>query len=152
MERGMEAVIEQVRSDQEKYGEASQGPATPDAVARAREAVQARFGATLPADFAAFLERANGVDYNGVVIYGANQSEAAPGPNGFWQGVVAANAAWRDGPGHEEYLVLGETDMDLLTVDLSGADPVLRDKVSSDVNETFGSVADAIETVLKQRL
>jgi hypothetical protein len=148
----MQAVIEQVQVDQVKYGEAGQGAATHEQIARVRADVQARFGATLPEDFADFLSRSNGVDYNGAVIYGASQSIAAPGPNEFWQGIVAANAEWRNGPGHENYLVLGETDMDLLTVDLDGTNVVLRDKVSSDVNERFSSVSEAIESILKKRL
>lgn len=148
----MQAVIEQVQQDQAKYGEASQGAATGDQIARAQSEVQARFGATLPEDFLAFLRRNNGLNYNGAYLYGATQSEDAPGPNGFWQGVVAANAAWRQGSGHDAYLVLGETDMDLFTVDLDGSNPVLRDKVSSDVNERFGSVTEAIEAILAQRL
>lgn len=148
----MHVVIEQVHSDQAKYGEARQGPATAEQISKAREEVRVRFGAVLPDDFVAFLQRSNGVSYNGAVIYGASQSEAAPGPNGFWQGIVAANAAWREGPGHSGYLVLGDTDLDLLTVDLTGERAVLRDKVSSDVNEQFNSVAEAIEAILRERL
>lgn len=129
-----------------------QGPATAEQVARARAEVLERFDAALPDGFADFLTRSNGVDHNGAVIYGASQSEGLPRPGGFWQGIVVANAAWHDGPGHENYLVLGETDMDLLTVDLSGADPVLRDKVSGDVNQRFPNVAGAIEAVLRERL
>lgn len=148
----MQAVIEQVSADQLKYGEARQGPATSEQIERVRAEVKAHFGATLPSDFATFLALSNGLDYNGLVLYGATQSEAAPGPNGFWQGLVASNAAWRDGPGHEHYLVLGETDMDLLTVALDGRSPVLRDKVSGDVNEEFASVGAAIDALLERRL
>ena len=148
----MQTVIQQVASDQAKHGEVQQGAATLDQIAQAEAEVRDRFGAILPADFVSFLARSNGIDYNGLVLYGASQSEAAPGANGFWQGVVAANTAWRDGPGHDGYLVLGETDMDLLTVDLAGGSPVLRDKVSSDVNERFDSVAQAIEMLLDKRL
>ncbi len=148
----MQAVIDQVSADQVRYGEAQQGAATPEQVEQVRAEVTARFGAALPPDFARFLALSNGLDYNGVVLYGATQSETAPGANGFWQGLVAANAAWRKGPGHEQYLVLGETDMDLFTVGLDGTDPVLRDKVSSDVNARFASVGAAIDAILEQRL
>jgi hypothetical protein len=148
----MHVVIEQVIEDKTRYGETTQGSATEAQVAAVRADVLARFGATLPDDYAAFLLRSNGINFNGAYLYGATQTEVKPGPGGFWQGLVAANARWRQGVGHEAYLVLGETDMDLLTVDLDGTHPVLRDKVSSDVNDTFGSVAEAIETVLKQRL
>jgi hypothetical protein len=144
----MQSVIAQVIADQVQYGEATQGSAPAEAIACTGAELSGRFGATLPLDYGVLLENANGIDCNGLVLYGTTQSPDAPGPGGFWQGLIAANALWREGPGHESYLILGETDMDLFTVDLDGEHPVLRDKVSSDVVETFPSVAQAIESLL----
>lgn len=148
----MQSIIAQVLADQVRHGEAIQGPAPAEAIAHTGGELSSRFGATPPRDYATFLEQANGIDYNGLVLYGTTQSPDAPGPGGFWQGLVAANALWREGPGHEAYLILGETDMDLFTVDLAGQQPALRDKVSSDVVEPFPSVAQAIESLLSSRL
>jgi hypothetical protein len=106
----------------------------------------------LPTDYARLLSVVNGVDFNGVVLYGAGHTKASPGAGGFWQGIAEANTLWREGPGHEAYLVLGESDMDLLTVDLDGRRPVLRDKVSSDVFEEFTTVNEAVERLLRSRL
>nr|WP_294817779.1 hypothetical protein [uncultured Sphingomonas sp.] len=64
---------------------------------------------------------------------------------------VCRPAAHSQGSAHDAYLVLGETDIDLFTVDLDGSNPVLRDKVSSDVNETFPSVGAAIQRLLATR-
>lgn len=148
----MQVEIEQIETDQATHGEARQGAASAEQVAQAKERLHARFGATLPEDYAAFLRHCNGLDYNGLVLYGATQSEGDPGKNGFWQGLVAANTAWREGQGHEGYIVLGETDMDLFTVAPDGSGPVLRDKVSSDVNELFETVAQGLESLLQRRL
>jgi len=147
----MDAVIMAARDAQVAVGEVVQAGADEARIAALRVALQREFGATLPDDYAALLRRSDGVDFDGLVLYGSAQSEAAPGPAGFWQGLVAANRLWREGPGHERYLVLGETDIDLFTVDLDGGNPVLRDKVSSDVNETFPSVGAAIERLLSTR-
>lgn len=148
----MQVEIEQIETDQVRHGEARQAPASPEQLARVQTLLRQQFNAALPEDYAAFLSRCNGMDYNGLVLYGASQSEADPGDGGFWQGLVAANAAWREGPGHAQYLVLGETDMDLFTVSLDGSNPVLRDKVSSDVNELFQTIAQGVESLLQRRL
>lgn len=148
----MQVEIEQVETDQVTHGEARQGAASAEQIAAAREELRARFGAALPDDYATFLSRTNGLDYNGLILYGTSQNADKPGPGGFWQGLVAANAQWRDGPGHESYIVLGETDMDLFTVAPDGTGPVLRDKVSSDVNELFETVAQGLESLLQRRL
>jgi hypothetical protein len=150
-DQGMDAVIVAARDAQAAVGEAVQAGADEARIAALRAELKAAFGATLPDDYAALLRRSDGVDFDGLVLYGSWQSEATPGPAGFWQGLVAANKLWREGPGHERYLVLGETDIDLFTVDLDGSNPVLRDKVSSDVNETFPSVAAAIQRLLSTR-
>lgn len=148
----MQVEIERIETDQLTHGEARQGAASAEQVARAREELRSRFGAALPEEYAAFLRRCNGMDYNGLVLYGASQSEDKPGAKGFWQGLVPANAAWREGVGHDAYIVLGETDMDLFTVKPDGTGPVLRDKVSGDVNELFETVAQGIESLLQRRL
>jgi hypothetical protein len=148
---GMDAVIVAARDAQVAVGEIVQTGADEARIAALRAALQREFGATLPDDYTALLRRSDGVDFDGLVLYGSWQSEATPGPAGFWQGMVAANRLWRQGPGHEAYLVLGETDIDLFTVDLDGSNPVLRDKVSSDVNQTFPGVAAAIEQLLSTR-
>lgn len=109
-------LIEALEADQAAHGEVRQGPASAAEIDRLRAALHAEFGAVLPQGYALFLRRANGLDYNGLVLYGATQSQAAPGIGGFWQGLCAANRLWREGPGHEALLILGETDLDLLTV------------------------------------
>ncbi|MDP5277803.1 YrhA family protein [Sphingomonas sp. DG1-23] len=147
----MDAVIMAARDAQVAIGETVQAGADEARIGVLRGALQREFGATLPEDYAALLRRSDGVDFDGLVLYGSAQSEANPGPGGFWQGLVAANKLWREGPGHARYLVLGETDIDLFTVDLDGSNPVLRDKVSSDVNETFPSVDAALRRLLATR-
>lgn len=150
-ENGMDAMIVAARDAQVAVGETVQAGADEARIAALRAALEREFGATLPEDYAALLRRSDGVDFDGLVLYGSWQSEANPGPGDFWQGLVAANKLWRAGPGHEAYLVLGETDIDLFTVNLDGTGPVLRDKVSSDVNETFASVGAAIQRLLSTR-
>lgn len=137
-----------VTARQAALGEVGQGAATQADVEALRADLSLLFGAVLPDDYAAFLRLCNGLDHDGTVLYGARQSVEAPGPAGFWQGLVAANAAWREGPGHTGYLVLGETGMDLLTVDRGNSRPALRDRVSGEIAARFDSVAQALNALL----
>jgi hypothetical protein len=121
------------------------------AIAAVRERLRSLFGATLPDAYADLLRREDGVDVDGLVLYGSWQSPDARGPGGFWQGLVAANTLWRDAPSREDYLVLGDSDLYLLTVDLDGGAPVLRDRVTAEPVESFPDVATAIERLLAAR-
>jgi hypothetical protein len=152
VEDAMSDVIAKVVAEQRGAGEKVQASASDDQISAERTVLRDRFKAELPADYARLLSVVNGVDFNGVVLYGAGYTQASPGAGGFWQGIAEANALWREAPGHEAYLVLGESDMDLLTVDLDGRRPVLRDKVSSDVFKEFTTVNEAVERLLRSRL
>jgi hypothetical protein len=121
------------------------------AIAAVRAQLRALFGAELPDAYADLLRREDGVDVDGLVLYGSWQSPDARGPGGFWQGLVATNLLWREGPGHEGYLVLGDSDLYLLTVGLDGGGPVLRDRVTGEPTDRFPDVATAIERLLAAR-
>ncbi len=144
-------ILDAVALDQRRAGEVVQAPASPEAVERTRDALRRTFGASLPTAMVEVATRMNGVDFDGVVIYGVGQTPETPGLNGFWQGLCAVNALWRADEALD-YLVVGETDLDLLTVDLAGDDAGLRDKVSREVIETFESVGEMIAGVLRRRL
>jgi len=148
---GLDAAITAARAAQSAVGETVQPGADEARIEALRGELRREFDATLPDDYAALLRRWDGVDFDGLVFYGSWQSETNPGPSGFWQGLIAANRLWREGSGHGGYLVLGETDIDLFTVDLDGGHPVLRDKVSSDVNERFPNVGVALQQLLATR-
>ncbi|QAY76208.1 YrhA family protein [Sphingosinicella sp. BN140058] len=148
----MDDMIAQIRAEKVAHGEAWQAPASPDQIRRLREMLREAFGAALSDDYAAFLSRTSGLDHDGLVLYGAVQDAHAPGPGRFWQGLIAANRLWREGPGHDAYVVLGDTDLDLLTVDLDGANPTLRDKISGEVTGRFASVGEMIARCLKIRI
>jgi hypothetical protein len=133
------------------FDEPVQPGADEAAIADLRVRLRERFGATLPEAYADLLRREDGVDADGLVLYGSRQSPQARGPGGFWQGLVAANELWRDVPGLEDHLVLGDSDLYLLTVDLDGGAPVLRDRVTAEPVERFPDVAAALDRLLAGR-
>ena len=151
----MQVEITNLLQEQQKAGEVSQKPATATEIDSTVAQLAENFDAALPDDYRRFLSQTNGLDYNSLVLYGAGQSPEHPGPGGFWQGLIATNILWRQDVsggnlGRDGYLVLGETSIDLLTINLDGTHPVLRDKISNDVNEEFVTVGDAVQTLIER--
>ncbi len=144
-------VLDLIAADQQRAGEVSQPPAREDGIRALALAMKSEFNAQLPIDFAAFLKQSNGLDYNGLVIYGSDQTPENTGPGGFWQGLIAANQEWRSGGCHD-YLIIGETELDILTVEYDGTQPARRDRVSGDVIQRYGSVAEMLATLMRERL
>lgn len=136
----MRGTIARVMAEQAAAGEIVFPPATEAAIAAARDALRSRFGAVLPPEYGAFLRCCNGLDFDGMVLHGVPHD------------IVAANAGWREGPGHDGYLILGTTDMDLLTVAPGGTGAVLRDRISGEAVTRFDGVAQALEAMLEWRL
>ena len=93
----MEDLLALVHADQRKYADPIRQSASPEALAALQGRVRELFGAELPADYAEFLQRSDGLDFNGLVVYDSASTPEQPS-NGFWQGLVAVNQAWRDNP------------------------------------------------------
>lgn len=145
-------LLKKLANEQAAASENSQGPADPQHIEAVELEAETRLSAKLPGDFLTYLSLSNGTDFNGLVLYGSNQSPDATGPGGFWQGLTAANLAWREGGDHQDYVILGETGMDLLTLDPRGENAASRDRVSGDIVEHFPSVAAMIECYLRSHL
>lgn len=134
-----------------KDGE-TQPPASEARIEKLIANAEKHLGAVVPADYLALLRHQDGVDYNGLVLYGSWQSEKKPGAAGFWQGIVDANTVWRDNPDNAKLLVLGDNDMDMLVVNLDGTKPRSIDKISGDVTKRYTSINAMLEAQLKARL
>ncbi|WP_299775141.1 YrhA family protein [uncultured Tateyamaria sp.] len=144
----MKDLLKRIVDDQAAASEVLQGSAEPQYIEALEIDTEAQLSAKLSGDFLTYLSLSNGTDFNGLVLYGANQSPDAPGPGGFWQGLIVTNLAWRESGDHRQYVILGETGMDLLTADLKGENATSLDRVSGDTIERFPSVAAMIEFYL----
>jgi hypothetical protein len=144
-------LLAQVHADQRKYGEAIRPPATAAQLAALRARARALLGVELPDGYVAFLQRSDGLDFDGLVIYDSS-STPEQRSNGFWQGLVAANQAWRDNPANRELLVLADTEMDLYALHLPSRSWRRIDKVGSDRFETYPSCGALLEAALRSRL
>ncbi len=144
--------VARVIGAQRSAGEVVQPAADAERTAATRAALREEFGAELPEVYRALLHRCDGLDHDGLVLYGSAPTHAAPGPGGFSQGLVEMNRLWREAPGRDDVLVLGETDLDLVVVALDGTSPRLVDKVGGDVVGTFPDVATALVELLTARL
>lgn len=146
-----EDVLRRVQVDQSKAGEAVHPGADADQIDRLRKAAFGAFGVELPDDYLAFLERSNGLDYNGLVIYDC-ESSPEHRSGGFWQGFVAANRLWRDNPANESLLVFGDSDMELYAYDLRSRGYCSLDKIAHDRVENYRSFDEMIDQALQSRL
>ena len=148
----MEQVVAELLVEQASGGESPNDPASEAAIAAVRESLLSELGAVYPTDLEALHRLTDGIDFDGLVVYGTAAAPETLGTDGFWQGLIAANEVWRDSAENSELLVIAENDMDVFTVSLGGREPIQRDRVTFEEVARFDSVASMLEGAIRERL
>jgi len=144
-------LLRQVQADQRTAGELVREGATVEQLEQLRSQSRAALGVEVPHAVLEFLRESNGLDYNGLVIYDCTSSPQSPS-RGFWQGLVAANLAWRENPSLRSVLVLGDSDMDLFAWRPDTGAWLRMDRIAHDRVQTYPSFDALIEDALQARL
>ncbi len=140
-----------IQAEQRRAGERVHPGASAAACQALNDEVRRRHGVDLPAGYLAFLRRSDGLDFNGLVIYDSASTPEKP-RQGFWQGLLAANEAWRDDPAMADWLVLGDNDTDLLAWHLPSGVFSRLDRVGLDRGKSFTDVEALLDQALQERL
>lgn len=108
-------------------------------------------GVDLPDDYLQFLRLANGLNWNGVFMYGSKSSQIV-GTTYTLQGIVEANEIWRDYEGHKKYIFFGDSDMSLYGQELITREYKELDRSSNSLIQTYKDFDEMLTDVLKLSL
>ncbi|MBG9917255.1 SMI1 / KNR4 family protein [Bacillus sonorensis] len=92
-------------------------------------------------EYGDFLRKADGLEFNGLIIYNAN-------PNDVNNGIIGANEIWHENEWNNRYLFLGDSDISWYCFDIDYNVFVELDKPSGDVVEEFTSFNKMIEEAI----
>lgn len=132
--------------DKKAYGESPQRPATAAELQGLRDRARKELGVDLPDEYYRLLEKTNGLDSNGMVIYA---SDTAPivgyeQQKRMIEGIVDANLGWWDLDSHRRYVFFGESGTSLYTLDREDKKFKRLDRHSNDVLEEFDTFEELI--------
>jgi hypothetical protein len=144
----LDQTLQVVAVEQRGAGEVVPGGASLDDLKQVSHAVKEAFGIDLPESYQAFLRQRNGIDYNGVVFYSAIDTPEKPGAGGFWQGLVAANTAWRDGGENTHLLILGDNSMDFFAFNPEKNEFTRNDRITGEIAARYQSLTEMISDAL----
>jgi hypothetical protein len=148
-EEALKSLLERIHNEQVEWSEPIQPPIGAAALQGLSEQSRSEFGFDLPADYQALLQIADGVDYNGSMIY-ASQDRAYDEDGGYLYGFLEANRRFRD-TGLERHLVLiGESGDDYYAFDVRDQRYGIFDKVSLTPFDRFDSCGALIRFVLEE--
>ncbi|MBF7142719.1 MULTISPECIES: YrhA family protein [Pseudomonas] len=114
-------------------------------ILRFSEECQKELGSLPPSDYLDFLKIHNGLAENGVFLYSTYRTPLLDG-SGQNLGFVEVNLNWRDLEWMKDYLILGDSDMDIYVFEKrSGVFQVRDRQVFDKVYDEFSSFSELLE-------
>lgn len=124
-------------------------PTNEKELSRFRKSVVEKFGEdVLPQQYYEFLQTVNGIEFNGLIIYGIDQSFLDFKPINQVDSFFDANEIWESIKDEEELIFFGDSDIAWYCYNVSKKEFVELDKPSGEHMETFCD----FDTMLKSAL
>ena len=147
-----EQLLDQVAEEQRRFGSELQPPVTEEQLQRVVEDASRRLSVKLPNEYLHFLLVTNGLDWNGVVIYGAGPNPITAHPDRSIPDIVEMNQNYRDDQRFNDLLVLGSNGMDIYTYRISTDRYEIYDEVPHELTETFPTFDELMSKALTRSL
>ena len=106
----------------------------------------------LPEEYVAFLSVINGLEYNGLVIYGIDENLIDKKNNQNVTGYIDTNQIWYENEEQKKYMFFGDSDMSWYCYNISKKTYVELDKPSGELEQEFDNFADMLESALGNSL
>jgi hypothetical protein len=130
-----EALLDELLATWTERGHAGPSAATLQAIAATREEVRARLKAVLPPAYEEFLARVDGLDHNGLVVYGCAR-------------FLEANLAWQKDEYTRRLLVFAESAQHLYVFDQDERRYQMLDRHRLGVLRSFAAFQALLRTAL----
>ena len=106
----------------------------------------------LPEEYVAFLSVINGLEYNGLVIYGIDENLIDKKNNQNVTGYIDTNQIWYENEEQKKYMFFGDSDMSWYCYNISKKTYVELDKPSGELEQEFDNFAGMLESALGNSL
>lgn len=135
----MKALIDDVKEIADGWGEALEPPAMQSEIDALQEAVKATYKVELPAEYMQLLRLVNGLEFNGLIIYGTKNSISDPDASPL--DLMAMNAVLRESQRMNipDTIIIGEDSTGVLTYERQTGQFQYRDRIAPDRVEPYRS-------------
>ncbi|MFP7735855.1 YrhA family protein [Priestia aryabhattai] len=146
-------LLREIEKVEEKYGSSLRSPASDREIMELNHNIQEKLGSmALPEPYIEFLKKVNGLDFNGLVIYGVDKALLDKEVDEDIYGFIEANELWYENGWQKQYIFLGDSDTAWYFYDLKESLYVELDKPSGTLIQSFENfdslLGDAFETVI----
>ncbi|MGE7875204.1 YrhA family protein [Bacillus paramycoides] len=145
-------LILEIEKIEKSFNDKLNTPATATEVHRLRDRVKEKFNVDLPSEYEEFLKTINGLDFNGLVIYGVDPSLLDTERDELISGLIDTNGIWYENEFQKEYLFFGDSNIAWFCKNLSDGTYLELDKPSGTVMNTYNDFNTMLEEALKTAL
>lgn len=145
-------LLKKVEAEQNSFGEKLQPACSEESLYKFLKEVMMEFNLNLPQDYAEFLRKNNGFDWNGVVIYACDTTPIAEHENRTISGFVEMNQIYREDERFNDLLVFGSDGMDIYVQRISTGEFQIIDEVAYELIETLPSFDALLSKALERSL
>ncbi|WP_242143724.1 MULTISPECIES: YrhA family protein [unclassified Bacillus cereus group] len=124
-------------------------PATDTEVQRLREHAKEKFNVDLPSEYEEFLKTVNGLDFDGLVLYGVDSPLLETEKDEQICGFIDTNEIWYENEFQKEYLFFGDSNIAWFCKNLSDGTYLELDKPSGTVMNVYNDFNTMLEEALK---
>jgi len=114
-----DVILKKIEKDILSYNSQLQAPATDREIKSVKQSSKNILKVNLPEEYLTFLKKCNGLDYNGTVIYATDRKPIVGYDDRYIEGIISANLSARDVEMMKQFLIFGESDDLIHTLDLS---------------------------------
>ncbi|KAF0817662.1 MULTISPECIES: YrhA family protein [unclassified Cytobacillus] len=152
MAQWKELLIE-IKKIEEKYGSSLRNPVTDVEISKLQLDIQEKLGKLeLPKSYVDFLKTANGLDFNGLVIYGVDVNLLDDHEGEELQGFVETNKIWHENDWQKQYIFFGDSDTAWYCLDLKKEIYHALDKPSGTLIQAYDSFDSMFNEALQTAL
>lgn len=97
-------MLNEIEKIEEKYGGSLRKPASDSEIAKMKQNMQRKLGTiSLPESYIEFLNTINGLDFNGLVIYGVDEDLLEKESDEEIHGFIETNEIWYENEWQKQY-------------------------------------------------
>ncbi|MBU5245190.1 SMI1/KNR4 family protein [Bacillus halotolerans] len=143
-------LLEEIRKTEAKYGDELNSPVTDQEIRNFEEAVLGKFPINeIPSGYKKFLQTVNGLDFNGLVIYGLDQELLREENDEEVYGFIETNEQWHENDEQKKYLFFGDSDTAWYCLDVIENEYLELDKPSGTLMNRYDDFDAMLADALK---
>ena len=144
--------LEEIRRKEKRYGQEINCGISEEEAELFGKAVRAELGAALPEECLKILKTVNGIEFNGVILYGADEAVLKSVPKQHVNGLIDCNQVWYENEWQKQYLFLGEGSISWYVYDLKAKKYRELDNPSGELCEEFDTFEEMLDQMLENSL